>query len=310
LSRTLDISLNIPNLLYCSSYSSNLPLTSIGKVKIEDELPVRIMGVINVSPESFYKNSVKTNVNEIVNASKVMQETGADIIDVGAMSTAPYKKTLISVEQETKRIRHAIELIRSNCSLPISADTPRAEVAKEAIKVGADAINDISGLKYDKNMAEIVSRSGLPVIISAYGGSGGQFISGSIFGTMSVLNESISIAKRARITTDNIIIDPAVGFFRADGKNPFFTKMIDHPWYIRDIEVISNLSKLKKFLKPICICVSRKSFIGNIFNLEPEDRLVPSVASELICILNHANLIRTHDVKQTWHTLMISELLR
>lgn len=268
------------------------------------------MGVINVSPESFYKNSVKTNVNEIGKASKAMQETGADIIDVGAMSTAPYLKTLISVEQETKRIRHAIDIIKSNCSLPISADTPRAEVAKEAIKVGADAINDISGLKYDKKMADVVSRSGLPVIIGAYGASDDRFASGRILGTVKVLNESISIAKKASIANDNIIIDPAVGFFRAKGKNPFFTKMIDLPWYIRDIEVISNLSKLKTFLKPICVCVSRKSFIGNIFNLGSEDRLIPSAATELICALNGANLIRTHDVKQTWSTLMMSELLR
>lgn len=285
-------------------------MTCIGKIRIEGELPTRIMGVINVSPESFYKNSVKTNVNEMGKASKAMQETGADIIDVGAMSTAPYLKTLISVEQETKRIRHAIDIIKSNCSLPISADTPRAEVAKEAIKVGADAINDISGLKYDKKMADVVSRSGLPVIIGAYGASDDRFASGRILGTVKVLNESISIAKKASIANDNIIIDPAVGFFRAKGKNPFFTKMIDLPWYIRDIEVISNLSKLKTFLKPICVCVSRKSFIGNIFNLGSEDRLIPSAATELICALNGANLIRTHDVKQTWSTLMMSELLR
>ncbi|HYA83246.1 MAG TPA: dihydropteroate synthase [Candidatus Bathyarchaeia archaeon] len=282
-------------------------MTSIGKVRIEDELPARIMGVINVSPESFYKNSVKTNINEIGRTSKTMQERGADIIDVGAMSTAPYLTTLIPVEQETNRIKNAIDIIKSNCSLPISVDTPRAEVAKEAIKVGADAVNDISGLKYDKKMADVVSRSGLPVILGAYGGN--RYASGRIFGTMKVLNESISIAKSASITTDNIIIDPAVGFFREKGQNPFFTKMIDLPWYIRDLEVISNLAKLKIFLKPICVCVSRKSFIGNILNLEPEDRLIPSVAAELVCALNGANLIRTHDVKQTRHTLIMLELL-
>lgn len=284
-------------------------MTYIGKVRIEDELRVRIMGVINVSPESFYKNSVKTNVDEIGRTSRTMQETGADIIDVGAMSTAPYRKTLIPVEQETKRIRNAINIIKSNCSLPISADTPRAEVAKEAIRVGADAVNDISGLKYDKKMAEVVSRSGLPVILGAYGGNNDRFASGRIFGAMKVLDESISIAKSASIATDNIIIDPAVGFFREKGQNPFFTKMIDLPWYIRDLEVISNLAKLKSFLKPICVCVSRKSFIGNIFNLEPEDRLIPSAAAELVCALNGANLIRTHDVKQTRHTLIMLELL-
>ena len=283
-------------------------MTSIGKLRIGGEAPVRIMGVINVSPESFYKNSVKTNVNEIANVATEMQETGADMIDVGAMSTAPYLETIISVEQETKRMSHAIEVIKSNCSLPISADTPRAEVAKEAIKLGADAINDISGLKYDKKMADIVARSGLPIIIGAYGGRSAR-ISGSVLGTMKVLNESISIAKSSDIGADNIIIDPAVGFFRAKGKNPFFTKMTDFPWYIRDIELISNLKKLKIFSKPICICVSRKSFIGNIFNLEPEQRLIPSAATELICILNSANLIRTHDVRETWQTLLTSELL-
>ena len=287
-------------------------MTSIGKLRIGGEDQPRIMGVINVSPESFYKNSVKTNVNEIANVATKMQETGADMIDIGAMSTAPYLETIISVEQEIKRIRDAIDVIKSSCSLPVSADTPRAEVAKEAIKVGADAINDISGLKYDKKMADIVSRSGLPIIMGAYGGSGGRsaLASGSVFGTIKVLTESISIAKSASIAADNIIIDPAIGFFRPKGKNPFFTRMTDLPWYIRDIEVISNLKKLKRFSKPICICVSRKSFIGNIFNLEPEERLIPSAATELICILNSANLIRTHDVKETWHTLMASELLR
>jgi len=283
-------------------------LTSIGKLRIGEKVPARIMGVINVSPESFYKNSVKTKVNEIANVATEMQKTGADMIDVGAMSTAPYLETIISVEQETRRMTHAIEVIKSSCSLPISADTPRAEVAKEAIKLGADAINDISGLKYDKKMADIVARSGLPIIIGAYGGRSAR-ISGSVLGTMKVLNESISIAKSSDIGADNIIIDPAVGFFRAKGKNPFFTKMTDFPWYIRDIEVISNLKKLKIFSKPICICVSRKSFIGNIFNLEPEERLIPSAATELICILNSANLIRTHDVRETWQTLLTSELL-
>jgi dihydropteroate synthase len=283
-------------------------MTYIGKVRVAGEFPARIMGVINVSPESFYKNSVKTKVSEIANVATEMQKTGADMIDVGAMSTAPYLETIISVEQETRRMIHAIEVIKSNCSLPISADTPRAEVAKEAIKLGADAINDISGLKYDKKMADIVARSGLPIIIGAYGGRSAR-ISGSVLGTIKVLNESISIAKSSNIGADNIIIDPAVGFFRAKGKNPFFTKMTDLPWYIRDIEVISNLKKLKIFSKPICICVSRKSFIGNIFNLEPEERLIPSAATELICILNSANLIRTHDVRETWQTILTSELL-
>jgi dihydropteroate synthase len=173
--------------------------------------------------------------------------------------------------------------------------------------MGIDVINDISGLKYDKKMADVISRSGSYVIVSAYGGQSGA-VSGHFAGTMNTLNESINIARKAGICTDDIIIDPAIGFFRASGKNPFFTKMTDLPWYVRDIEVISNLKRLQVFSMPICISVSRKSFLGNIFNLASEDLLIPSALMELTCILNGANIIRTHDVVETWYAKMISDL--
>jgi dihydropteroate synthase len=269
--------------------------------------PARIMGVINVSPESFYKKSIRTTVEEIALTASEMQDRGAEIVDVGAMSTAPYLETVITVEQEIKRLRLAIEAVRRDCSLPISVDTLRSEVAEEAISMGIDVINDISGLKYDKKMADVISRSGSYVIVSAYGGQSGA-VSGHFAGTMNTLNESINIARKAGICTDDIIIDPAIGFFRASGKNPFFTKMTDLPWYVRDIEVISNLRRLQVFSMPICISVSRKSFLGNIFNLPSEDLLIPSALMELTCILNGANIIRTHDVVETWYAKMVSDL--
>jgi dihydropteroate synthase len=286
-------------------------LATIGKTVIGGSAPVRIMGIINVSPESFYKKSVKRSSSKIVDAAAEMYKTGAEIIDIGAMSTAPYLETIISVEKEARRMRHAIGLIRGNCPLSISVDTPRSEVAREAIKLGVDAINDISGLKYDKNMAQVVANSGLPVIIGAYGGNSGKStpVSGDIMGTMELLNESISIANRAGIASENIIVDPSVGFFRVKGKNPFYTKMIDLPWYVRDIEVISNLKRLKTLSKPICVCVSRKSFIGNLFKLQTRERLIPSVVAEIVCMLHGANLIRTHDVKDTRRTLIMLQLL-
>jgi dihydropteroate synthase len=282
-------------------------LVFIDNLEIGTGVPTRIMGVINVSPESHYKKSVRTTVQEIAAAASEMQEQGADILDVGAMSTAPYLETVISVEQEVKRMRLAIDAVKRDCSLPISVDTLRSQVAKEAIRMGVNLINDISGLKYDKKMANIISQSGLHVIVSAYGGQNGA-TSGHFSGTVKTLNESIDIARRAAIANEKIIIDPAIGFFRQSGKNPFFTKMADLPWYVRDIEVISNLKKLQMFSMPICISVSRKSFLGNIFNLASDDLLIPSAAVELICILNGANIIRTHDVVQTWHAKMVSEL--
>jgi dihydropteroate synthase len=286
-------------------------LTSIGKVLVGDNYPVRVMGIINTSPESFYKESIKTSTKEIVETAIEMQNSGADIIDIGSMSTAPYLQTIISIEEEIKRMKQAINIVRKSCNLPISIDTPRSRVAKEAIAFGANAINDITGLKYDKEMADIVSKSNLPVIIGAYNRNKSlpKANLDKISGTIKLLKESITIAKSARISNDNIIIDPSIGFFRVDGKNPFFTEMKDVPWYSRDIEVISKLNDIKKLSKPICISVSRKSYIGKLFKLDTKDRLIPSLVCEVMSTLNGANLIRTHNVRETVQALTMLKLL-
>lgn len=284
-------------------------MTFIGNVTIGDRIPVRIMGIINASPESFYKNSINTSIREISKTAREMQQYGADILDIGAMSTAPYLETNISVEEELKRMRYALEGVKKGCDLPISIDTPRSKVAKEAINYGVNAINDISGLKYDENMRYTVSKAKIPVIIGAFGDRRSSGRSGKVSSTIKTLNESLLIAKRAKIDDNNIIIDPSIGFFRAEAKNSFFTKIKDMSWYTRDIEAISKLRKLKIFSKPICISVSRKSFIGTLFQLKPKDRLIPSIVSEIISVINGANMIRTHDVKQTVQALTMLELL-
>lgn len=286
-------------------------MTSIGKVLVGDNYPTRVMGIINTSPESFYKESIKTSTKEIVETAIEMQNSGADIIDIGSMSTAPYLQTIISIEEEIKRMKQAINIVRKSCNLPISIDTPRSRVAKEAIAFGANAINDITGLKYDKEMADIVSKSNLPVIVGAYNRNKSlpKANLDKISGTIKLLKESITIAKRAGISDDNIIIDPSIGFFRVDGKNPFFTEMKDVPWYSRDIEVISKLNNIKKLSKPICISVSRKSFIGKLLKLDTEDRLIPTLVCEVISTLNGANLIRTHNVRETVQALTMLKLL-
>ena len=268
---------------------------------------VKVMGIINTSPESFYKGSVKTGEQEIAATAKQMQQDGAHIIDIGGMSTAPYVQTvLVPIEEEIRRVTDAIKVVRSVCDLPISVDTPRAAVAKEAIAAGADAVNDVTGLKYDSEMADVAAKAGVAMIIGAYSKVPAM---GRIVSTLGALKESIRLASEAGIK--DIIIDPSIGFFRQEGKNPFFTKMTDMPWYARDIEILSNLHKLTTLKKPICISVSRKSFIGHLLNLSAaQDRLLPSIVCETFAALNGANIIRTHNVRETVQAVTLLQLLR
>jgi dihydropteroate synthase len=268
---------------------------------------VKVMGIINTSPESFYKGSVKTGEEQIATTARQMQEDGADMIDIGGMSTAPYVQTvLLPIEQEIRRITEAIKVVKSVCDLPISADTPRAAVAKQAIAAGADAVNDVTGLKYDSKMADVAAKAGVSMIIGAYSKAPAT---GRMTSTFTALKKSIRLASEAGIK--DVIIDPSIGFFRKEGKNPFFTKMTDMPWYVRDIEILSNLHKLTTLKRPICVSVSRKSFIGYLLNLNTaEDRLIPSIACEMIAALKGANIIRTHNVRETVQAVTMLQLLR
>lgn len=258
-----------------------------------------IMGIINASPESFYKESITIGSKIISEIAIKMEQDGADIIDIGGMSTAPYGDTFVSTSKELERIRNSIIAIKDVSNIPLSVDTPRAEIAKASIDMGVDIINDVTGLKYDKMMGPLISTSGLPVIIGAYGDRSITYQSGDIEETIDILKVSLDMANQSGIEEDKLIVDPLIGFFRASGNNPFFTKVSDQNWYDRDIRIISNLERLSTLSKPICISVSRKSFIGHLFNLAESDRLVPSIIAQVFCAINGTDIIRTHDVKET-----------
>ena len=284
-------------------------MTKIGNVSI-DRNSVKIMGVMNLSPESFYKHSIKTNVNSISKYVKKLEIDGADIIDIGAMSTAPYLDTMISPKIEISRLQKAIKIIRNSCKIPVSIDTPRSRVAEEALKIGVDAINDVCGLKYDPKMAEVIAKHNIPVILGAFEKKPTKALTAKSLSTKRILHDSITIAQQAGIKKTNIIIDPSIGFFRREGNNPFFTKITKIPWYCRDIEIVYNLKELTKLSVPICISLSNKSFLGKLMNLEINERLIPSVIMEIIAVLNGAKIIRTHNVKETalaLHTLQLLE---
>jgi dihydropteroate synthase len=276
-------------------------LTKIGGVSIGYNCYPKIMGIINLSPESFYKKSIKISSDEIQNAVLDMQCSGADIIDIGGMSTAPYLKTVIPIDLEIERLQYAVSIIRQISNIPISIDTVRPNVLKALLKYDINAINDVTGLKYDKQMSLVVSESKIPVIIGAYkiSSDSSNLSSGSIYDTINLLKESINIAKSSGIDSEKVIIDPSIGFFRKEGNNPFFSKIHGLDWYIRDIDVLSNIELMISLNKPVCISVSRKSFMGSLLDLNVDERLIPSLIAEIYCILHGASLIRTHNVKET-----------
>lgn len=265
------------------------------------------MGIINASPESFYKESIATSKKIISQRAIEMEKEGADLIDIGGMSTAPYGDTLVSANKEVERLRNSISAVKEVCSIPLSVDTPRAEVAKVSIDMGVDLVNDVTGLKYDEKMKSVVFSSDLPVIIGAYGDRSVIYNSGDITETIDILQKSLVLADESGISEDKLIVDPLIGFFRESGNNPFFTKISRQNWYDRDIGIISNLKQLSDLSKPICISVSRKSFIGHLFKLTETERLIPSIILQVICALNGTDIIRTHDVKETRVALELLE---
>ncbi len=281
-------------------------MTKIANVGVGGKNPVRIMGILNTSPESFYKKSVHISNNDIKNSVKQIESDGADFIDVGGMSTAPYLSTIVPEKVETKRIVNAIKIIQNFSNLPISVDTCRANVARIALEHGVEIINDISGLKFDNKMQDVISDFSPSLILCAYDS---KTVSGDdVVTTKKLLKESLKIAKKSHISNDKIVLDPAIGFFRKTGQGPFFTK-IKSDWIKRDLTILQNLKSIKQNF-PILISVSNKSFIGNILEFEnPTDRLFGSIAAESISVINGADIIRTHNVGATRDAVIIASNL-
>ena len=271
-------------------------VNKLGNVSVGDSNPVRIMGILNTSPESFYKKSISTSRQRIVDAIHVMEDEGADFIDIGGMSSAPYLSTMVSEKIEANRIVNAIKIIQQKTNLPISVDTCRATVANEALELGVDIINDVTGLKYDPMMPKIIEKYCPSLILCAYDK---KIITGNqLYETKQLLKKSLEIAKSVKIPKTNIVLDPAIGFFRKKGRGHFFTK-IDSDWVKRDLLILKNLNSIK-LSRPILVSVSNKSFIGKILKKEnPSARLAGSLTAEAVCVLNGADIIRTHNVAET-----------
>jgi len=281
-------------------------MAKIANISVGGRNPVRIMGILNTSPESFYKKSINTTRIKIRNSVIQMENDGADIIDVGGMSTAPYLSTTVSEKVESERILNAIKIIQDSTNLPISVDTCRSSVAKNALENDVEIINDISGLKYDKKIEDVISKFQPSLILCAYDSK--TIFGNAVNSTKKLLNDSLKIVKKCNISEKKVVLDPAIGFFRKTGKGKFFTK-IKTDWVERDLSIIKNLNSIKMNY-PILISVSNKSLIGNLLEKEnPSDRLFGSITAEAICVLNGADLIRTHNVLATKDAITIASKL-
>lgn len=270
-------------------------MARLGPVRVGGRNPVRIMGILNASPESFYKESVHTTKAGAAEAARLMEAEGADIIDVGGMSTAPYLSTAVPECEEIDRITVLIKAVQDATNLPISVDTCRSGAARTAMDLGVEILNDITGLKGDPEMADVVRRYNPSLVICAHSKNA---VAGGPQETGDLLQESVLIAVSCGVGRDRMILDPAVGFFRRSGKGGFFSRIgRDHA--LRDLEVLHNLEEIKRGF-PVLVSVSRKSFIGTITGQKrPEDRLSGSLACEVLSVLNGADVVRTHDVRES-----------
>ena len=284
-------------------------MTKLGSLVVGKKNEITIMGILNISPESFYKNSIKSTKSQISKYLSDMEENGANIIDIGGMSTTPYLKTIVSEKVESERITKTIKIIQNLSNIPISVDTCRATVAKDALDMGVDVINDISGLKYDKNMSKVVEKYNPSLILCSYSN---RAVKGNLISTTKqLLNESVKIAEHAQISKNKIVLDPAIGFFRrpSDVKNNLPYTKITSDWVQRDVEIIKKLNLLKTTF-PILVSISNKSFLGKLLGKkDPSDRNTGTAIAEMLSIINGASIIRTHNPKITSDVIKMTKLL-
>ena len=262
-------------------------------------VPVAVMGSLNVSPESFHAGSVHTEGDELLAAALAMVDAGAALIDVGARSTAPYGATAIGAEDERDRLARAVEVLATKVPVPISADTAHPGPARAALDAGARVINDVSGLRNPAVAALIRERGAGAILMASPKDSPSRL--GPVESVKGLLREALERARIAGIADQHIVLDPGIGFFRGE----------EMAWDEWDAAVLAGLAELEALGRPLCIGVSRKSFLGAITGrARTEDRLAGSVAATSVAVFNGAALVRTHDVAETLDAVRVAERIR
>jgi len=254
------------------------------------------MGIINATPDSFSGDGTALDLNASLLKAKEFIDYGVDVLDVGGESSRPssiYNEvTQIEVEQELERVIPVIEAIRSISDIPISIDTWKSEVAKEAINSGASIVNDIWGLKKDSNMSNLVAQNDVGLILT-HNGTSSKY-KDVVKETVSEIKNMICTALDNGISKHNIIIDPGFGF----GKNP-----------TQNLKILAHLDEYKEIGFPVLIGTSRKSTIGYVLDLPVKDRIEGTAATVAIAIAKNVDLIRVHDVKEMIRVAKMSDAI-
>ena len=258
-----------------------------------------LMGVLNVTPDSFSDGGLFFNKEKAIAHGLKMAEEGADILDIGGESTRPGSKPL-QLEEELSRVIPVIESLSKEVNIPISIDTYKSVVAQRAIEAGAEIVNDISGLHFDPNLAKVVAKEDTPLILMHIRGTPETMQKDvhyeSLFSEiLRYLKDSIQMAESAGVDPRQIIVDPGIGFGKTVEDN---------------LLILKNLFELRVLGKPVLLGTSRKSFIGKILNAEIGDRLEGTLSSIAIGVLNGAQIIRSHDVLQAKKAIAVADAIR
>ena len=257
-----------------------------------------LMGILNVTPDSFYDGGKHSDPGVAVSRALEMIENGADIVDVGGESTRPDAMP-VSAEEEIMRIRPVVKALVDNGSIPVSIDTRKAKVAREMLDLGAHMINDVSGLTFDEDLASVLKEYAVPVVIMHMRGTPADMQSHTDYEDVvgdvrRELGERVRAAEETGIRPENIVIDPGIGFSKTAGQC---------------LELIARLDELLDLGRPVLLGPSRKSFIGKTLGLDPEDRLEATIASCIVGVIKGASMLRVHDVKSVARAIRMFERL-
>ncbi len=259
-----------------------------------------VMGILNVTPDSFSDGGLHFDAGNAVEHALGLVEDGAGIIDIGGESTRP-GSAAVSLEEELRRTIPVIKALSSRISVPISIDTYKAEVARRAIDAGASMVNDISGLRFDPEMAKVAASAGVPVIIMHIKGKPRDMQVNPVYEAlipeiMDHLRACIRKAEDAGIDPERIIVDPGIGFGKTFGHN---------------LEILNRLDEFADLEKPLAIGVSRKAFIGKVLGgLPAGERLEGTAAAVSISVLKGAHIVRVHDVKEMARVARVADAIK
>ena len=248
-----------------------------------------IIGILNVTPDSFSDGGKYNEVEEAVKHAKELVDAGADIIDIGGESTRP-GALYVTEDEEIERVVPIIKAIKENLDITISIDTYKSKTAEAAIKAGADIINDVWGFKKDKDMAKVAAKYKVPCILMHNREE--KPYNNLMEDVLEDLKESINLALEAGVKNENIILDPGIGFAKT---------------YEENLSVMNNVDKLKELGYPVLLGTSRKSMIGLTLNLPVNERVEGTIATTVIGIMKGCEFIRVHDVLENKRAAVMTD---